>query len=74
MAASINPAPMRRKLRWLLISPEGEEVRSGLSFGAFDDDAAVERARLAAAPPLGFHLRVFLDGRLIERAELDSAS
>jgi len=57
---------MRRKLRWLLISPEGEEVRSGLSFGAFDDVAAIERARVAAAAPMGFHLRVFLDGRLLE--------
>jgi hypothetical protein len=58
---------MRRKLRWLLISPEGEEVRSGLSFGAFDDDSAIARALIAAVPPAGFQLRVFLDGRLIER-------
>jgi hypothetical protein len=64
----INPVRMRRKLRWLLISPEGEEVRSGLSFGAFDDDSALERARVAAAPPLGFELQVFLDGQRIEPA------
>lgn len=52
-----------RKLRWILISPEGEEVRSGLSFGSFDARSARARAVHAAMPPRGFELRVFLDGR-----------
>jgi len=53
----------RRKLRWVLVSPEGDEVRSGLSFGPFDDDAALEQAERIASPPHGYTLRVFLDGR-----------
>lgn len=61
---------MRRKLRWQLLSPEGEEVRSGLSFGAFDDVAAVTRAAEIADPPPGYELRVFLDGRLIDAQRL----
>jgi hypothetical protein len=58
---------MRHKLRWQLLSPEGEELRSGLSFGAFDDATAVARAHEIADPAPGCELRVFLDGRLIER-------
>ncbi len=57
---------MRRKLRWQLLSPDGDEVRSGLSFGAFDDASACARAREIAAPPDGYELRVFLDGRLVD--------
>ncbi|MBI2390588.1 MAG: hypothetical protein HYV09_13440 [Deltaproteobacteria bacterium] len=61
-----------RKLRWVLLSPEGEEVRSGLSFGTFDAGSARARALDAAAPPRGFGLRVFLDGR--ELGPLDGAA
>ena len=59
---------MRRKLRWVLISPEGDEVRSGLSFGTFDDAAAIERAMRIAPPKEGYTLRVFVDGQLVSAA------
>jgi hypothetical protein len=61
---------MRRKLRWQVLSPEGEEVRSGLSFGAFDDDEALSRAVEVADAPPGYELRVFLDGRLLDAQRL----
>ena len=60
-------APMRRKVRWQLLSPEGEEERSGLSFGAFDERTAFAYASRVAATPTGYTLQVFLDGQLIDR-------
>jgi hypothetical protein len=53
---------MRRKLRWILSSPDGEQLRSGLSFGQFDDAEAIARATSAAAPADGDTLDVFIDG------------
>lgn len=57
---------MRHRLRWLLLSPDGEEERSGLSFGQFDEHTAMAHACRVASPPAGYTLQVFLDGQLIE--------
>ena len=53
---------MRRKLRWILSSPDGEQLRSGLSFGAFDREQAVARAISVASATHGDHLDVYVDG------------
>lgn len=53
---------MRRKLRWILSSRDGEQLRSGLSFGAFTNEQAIARAVAAASPSDGDALDVYLDG------------
>lgn len=57
---------MRHKVRWVLLSPEGEEERTGLSFGEFDERSAVAHAMRVVSVQPGHTLHVYLDGQLID--------
>ena len=60
---------MKRKLRWVLRSYDGDEVFSGLSYGSFDEDEAVARALRTSPPPPGDALLVYLDNHEVARIE-----
>lgn len=60
---------MKRKLRWVLRSFEGDDVFSGLTYGPFVEDEAVARALRISPPPPGHALLVYLDNREVARIE-----
>ena len=62
---SVDHAVVKRKLRWVVLSAEGHEVFSGLSFGQFLEEEAVARAVRISPPPRGHALHVYLDNHEI---------
>jgi len=68
-SAARDPRSVKRKLRWVLRSSEGDEVFSGLSFGSFVEDEAIARAMRTSPPPPGHALLVYLDNREVARIE-----